>query len=369
MGKNREIGILRGLAICAVVGIHTFSIGVSNVTTGMSAWAYQIFHAMLQFAVPCFIFISSVLLSYSLHGNELQVKKFYMKKIKHIVIPYILWTLFYLLFKVVTHQMAISDFFIWQNWILWIFAGKAYTHLYYMSIILQLYLFTPLLLALVKGMQGFFRKYDFIGIIVVSVTLQIGIYFLNRYFIYQYFKYQATMMIWYIYIILFGIWIGYNYDHFIRGLKKHSSIVWMLYGINAVIYVWYKVCLVNKTPINTAWYQCNWFAYAIFTTLLLLWICVQVKDKNMHNPLTRVIEVVGDYSFGIYLMHPVITYILRKFIHITQPFVLLIILTVCYMGIMLICIGIIKGLRFNKWANIIVGEYTLWKQSDSLSSN
>lgn len=370
MGKNREIGILRGIAICAVVGIHTFSMGVSNVTAGMSSWAYEIFHSLLQFAVPCFIFISSVLLSYPLKGRKLDLKKFYSKKVLRIVIPYILWTLFYLGIKVVTEQLAISELFKAENWFLWIFVGKSYTHLYYMSVILQLYLFTPILLGFVQGIQKVFKKFDFIAVVIISIALQVGIYFLNRYYIRQYFPYQATMMIWYIYIILFGIWIGFNYERFKAGLKKYAPVVWFLYAFNTIISISYTVCLhlINKNDmsikISTAWYQCNWFTYAIFTTLMLLWVCLMVSEHNIDNKITKVIEILGDYSFGIYLMHPVITFVLRKLIHITQPFLLLIILIICYSLMMLLCIGIIKILRMNKWTSIIIGEYTLWNKKN-----
>ena len=364
MEKNREIGILRGIAMCAVVGIHTFSIGVANVTSGNSAWAYLIFHSMLQFAVPCFIFISAILLSYTLHGKPLQPKKFYSKKFTRVVIPYVLWTLFYIVFKLIFKQLTFSDLASWQNWWLWLGLGKAYTHLYYMSVILQLYLFTPILLGFTKLIQKVFKKFDFIAIVIISIGLQVGIYFLNRYFIHPYFKYQATMMIWYIYIILFGIWIGFNYERFKEGIKKYALIVWGIFGVNAIIYIRYIICLKQSIKINTAWYQFNWFAYALFATLCLFWICLMLKEKNVHNKVVKAIEIVGDYSFGIYLMHPVLTFVLRKLIHISQPFILLIVILIGYVAMMFICIGIIKILKLNKWTSVIVGEYGLWQKTN-----
>ncbi|MBP3886803.1 MAG: acyltransferase [Cellulosilyticum sp.] len=361
MGKNREIGILRGIAICAVVAIHTFSIATTNVTTGIASWMYQIFHNLIQFAVPCFIFISAILLSYPLQDKKLDLNKFYIKKVYRIVIPYILWSLFYLVFKIIVKQMAVSDLFKWQNWVFWFTLGKAYTHLYYLSIILQLYLFTPLLLALVQGIQKLFKKYDYIAIIVIAIASEAGIYLLNKHVIYQHFKYHSTLMIWYIYLILIGIWVGFNYERFKAGLKKYISLIWVLFGINMVVYIGYVVLKVKKISFNTMWYQFNWFTYAMFTILVLLWICLLIKEKNMENPIIHTIEILGDYSFGIYLMHPVITFILRKFIHVTQPLLILVILMVAYVLMMLICIGIIKILRINKWTNVIIGEYRLWK--------
>ena len=366
MGKNREIGILRGVAICAVVAIHTFSIATTNVTTGAASWAYQFFHNLIQFAVPCFIFISSVLLSYPLKNNQLDVKSFYLKKVYRIVIPYLLWTLFYLVLKVVTGQLAVSELFQWKNWVFWITLGKSYTHLYYMSIILQLYLLAPLLLKVVKGIQNLFKKYDFIAVVVISIVLEVSIYLLNKKVIYQHFKYHSTLMIWYIYLILIGIWVGFNYERFKTGLKRHISLIWILFGINMIIYIGYVVLKVKQVSFNTMWYQFNWFAYAMFAILVVFWICLKVTEKNIENPLIHWIELLGDYSFGIYLMHPVITWILRKLIHVTQPFLLLVILVVAYILMMLTCIGIIKILRMNKWTNIIIGEYTLWKKDKDI---
>ena len=362
MEKNREIGILRGIAMCTVVGIHTFSICVSNVKTGWSSWAYLIFHNLLQFAVPCFIFISSLLLSYTLHGKSLSIKSFYFKKWTRVVIPYILWSLFYLVFKLVFRQIAFSDLMLWQNWWLWLGLGKAYTHLYYMSVIIQLYLCAPLLLSFVKQIQKIFKKFDFIAVAILAIGLQVGIYFLNRYVIHYYFKSQATMMIWYLYIIVIGIWAGFNYERFKEGLKKYQAMVWGLLGISLIFYIRYIIHLKKAIKISTAWYQCNLFAYSLFATLGLLLICLQLKNRKA-SKLVQAVEIVGEYSFGIYLMHPVLTFVLRKVIHISQPLLILVLILISYTAIMLICIGIIKLLRLNKWTSIIIGEYTLWQHT------
>lgn len=360
MEKNREINILRGIAMCAVVGIHTFSICVSNVPSGRSGWCYLIFHRLLQFAVPCFIFISSILLSYTLHGNKLKLKPFYTKKFIRIVIPYLLWTLFYIVFRLVTHQLQIGELKVAGNWWTWLLLGKSYTHLYYMSVVLQLYLLTPLFLSFIRGIQRIFKKYNFAALVIIIMGLQVGVYYLNKYVIHKYFTYQATMVIWYLYMILLGIWIGFNYESFKKGLKKYSLIVWALFGVNTAVFIRYIICLKKGTSINTACYQLNWFAYSLFATLCLMHICLIIKEKNVNYKLIKAVEVIGDYSFGIYLMHPVITYILRKFIHISQPYLLLVVIVISYILMMLLCIGVIKILKCNKWTSVIIGEYGLW---------
>lgn len=354
---NQEINLLRGIAICAVVGIHTFSIAVSNVTTGVGFYAYPIFHALMGFAVPCFIFMSSILLSYTLKGKPLNVSIFYKKKVTRIVIPYLAWTAIFMIFKIVIGERSLSDLANFKNWVNWVVFGKTYTHLYYIVIVLQLYLFAPLLLPFVKWLQVKSGAYDFWTILLTSIVLQVSFYFLNKFYISKFFKYQATMLIWYTYLVLFGIWVGYNYERFKKGLIRYSPIVWLLYSFNAIVYVAYKVCLMRGTAISSTWYQMNWFAYTLLTTLILLWMCIVFRQDKVYEEPLKMIAILGDYSFGIYLMHPIITYFLRKWIHLTQPFGILIVLTIGYILMMISCIFIINLLRMNQWTSLIIGEY------------
>ena len=357
--KNREINILRGIAISAVVGIHVFSICVSNVTSGISSWLYLIFHSMLQFAVPTFAFISSVLLGYVSTIKQVKVLDFYKKKLCRIGIPLVAWSIIYLTIKVITHSLAINELISLKNWLFWIGLGKAYTHLYYLSVSMQLYLIAPALILLVKFIHSKTSKYDYLVVLCLSISIQEGIYYLNKYFIYQYFKYQATMVIWYWYIIIIGIWSGINYQRFKVGLLKFKAIIGLGYCFITADFIRYVIALKKGLPIDTAKYMFNWWLYALFTVLVLYIICIYINDKNKHNLVTKYIECVGDYSFGIYLMHPILTLVLRRLIKFNQPVLLFVVVSICYFGIIGVCIVAVKLLRKNRLTSIIIGEKKL----------
>lgn len=356
---NKEINLLRGFAICAVVGIHTFSIALNKITTGVGYFAYSIFHALLGYAVPCFIFMSSILLSYPLKGGKkLDIATFYKKKFMRVVVPYFIWTAIFMAFKIGIGERTLADLRSLENWKTWLLYGKTYTHLYYIVIVMQLYLFAPLLLGFIKGLQKISGKYDFWVVVILSTALQVCIYFINKFYIYQHFKHQATVLLWYIYLVFFGIWVGYNYERFKKGLLRYSPIVWLIYSFNAIIFAAYKICLIRNTPISTTWYQMNWYAYVLFSTLILLWLCCikWQQDNTVYEEPIKIVDILGGYAFGIYLMHPIITYYLRQWVHTTHPFGIFIVLCIGYVVMMIACILIINLLRLFKLGRIMIGE-------------
>lgn len=78
---SKRIQVLRGLAIIAVVIIHSNANGIISV----------IDRPFVNFAVAIFIFISGYLtkLSYS------DIRNFYKKRIVKVGMPYIVWTIIY----------------------------------------------------------------------------------------------------------------------------------------------------------------------------------------------------------------------------------------------------------------------------------
>lgn len=90
-----EIEILRSIAMLAVIMIHILNIPVNQLITGSSSQGnFFVARAMLIFAVPCFLFIAMLMLSY---GEEKFDVRFYRKKLMRVGVPYLLWSIFYLL--------------------------------------------------------------------------------------------------------------------------------------------------------------------------------------------------------------------------------------------------------------------------------
>lgn len=124
--KNRKIQILRGIAICAVVIIHTYPHDLLGV----------FIRSIVNFAVSLFFFLSGYLTK--LHYYDWL--DFYAKRIKRILIPYIFWSLFW---------TVISSHF--DGFLIRLLTGKTLYPYYFVFVYIQFVLCTPLISNLIKS--------------------------------------------------------------------------------------------------------------------------------------------------------------------------------------------------------------------------
>lgn len=352
--ENQEIQILRGIAILAVVGIHTLSIGITNTQSNtLGHYMYQIIHTLLQFAVPTFIFISSMMITYSLQENKLYPSSFYKKKFFKIGIPYILWTLIYVLPQIAKGWIPVDRLWNPKSWLYWMLYGKGYDHLYYLSVTLQLYLIAPLSVAILQFLTRFFKQKTIYILLPIALLGQVCIYLINQRYISHYFSAQATLVIWYFVIIVIGMWAGFNYEIFVNWLKKNTYFLVISLGMISLIYINYKLKMVYQIAINTTYYQFIWYAYVFIMTLNLFYLALKITSTKIGH----LFLVLGNYSFGIYLIHPMMTYWLRKVLTTDHALLLGILLGISMSCMIGLCIIASKLLLKHKYTKILLGTY------------
>lgn len=350
---NKELQILRGFALCAVVGIHTLSIGIKNTELGTwGNWLFELIHTLLQFAVPCFIFISAMLLSYTLKDAKLNILRFYKKKIVKVVIPYILWTLIYLIPQMMKGWIPFDRLLSFESWLYWLTRGKAYDHLYFMSVIIQLYITAPLFIGFIRGIIKYAKKYSMIMTILIAICGQVALYYFNKIYITKIFTQSATLLISYFCIIIVAIWIGFQYEQFIDLLNKRRNIVLILFGISAAIYIYFMVRRVTGEKLNSMLYQFAWYGYTFMASITLLMVSHDIKTHR----LSKYLVWIGKYSFGIYLIHPIQTFFLHKSIQMTNPILLMIVLVMAQVGMILSCGWFVKACLRYRWTSILFGK-------------
>lgn len=94
--KLEEIEILRGITFLTVVFQHIiagifYQPGLSPLTLNVATT----FLGLIRFAVPLFVFITGVVLFYN-YDAKVNYKDFLFKRFKHVVVPYLVWTVFLL---------------------------------------------------------------------------------------------------------------------------------------------------------------------------------------------------------------------------------------------------------------------------------
>lgn len=134
--RLEELDHIRVLSMIAVILLHTTStyiFGDSRFTL-LSMNAAFILNQAARFAVPAFILISGISLSFS--KNDIPFSEFLKKRTKKIILPYLFWCVIYYLYNNNFSLQNINavDFF------KGILTGSFAVHLYFVVVMLQLYL-------------------------------------------------------------------------------------------------------------------------------------------------------------------------------------------------------------------------------------
>ncbi len=307
-----ELDLLRGIAILAVVLIHFTGPAIRQLSLTSYAYDfYLILNRLAQFAVPCFIFISAFALTYRNKTRKGLPSwgQFYRQRINRILIPYFLWSCFYILYRLINHE---GNTIFLKKIIYWFVLGKSFYHLYFLILIIQLSLLLPLFLFFIPR-----QREKALLFFVLTWGIQLGIYWVNRLFVYAHFPYPATILLWYLPLVGLGLWLGWHIGDW---QKLNLKVFWPLIPLvilSGYLYVQQSYSVFAGQKVNTFYYQILWYVYVTGLSLLLLLFCRFLAYQNLR--LTRFLTALGLSSFGIYLIHPLILELWHRWIHFGQP--------------------------------------------------
>lgn len=300
--------------------IHSTSTPVTTIPEESKFFVLYVFlNVFSKFAVPVFIFLSGFVLFYNYINKDLTKKMvigFYKKRIIQIVIPYIFFSIFYyaVLQLAQTKDIGMAiDNLLSVEFLKAIFIGKAYTHLYYIFIIVQFYLLFPIMLWIFKKKPGITRHLIWIGIV-----LQWSFIIFNAE-VWQY-PYKGSIAFSYILYFLVGAYLGIYYDRFKHYLKlsrdKFSAvipIVWLIWlaATGAHIYLYYHVFGFNSYVAPNYVFEIVMQLHATTASIVILQFSFWIYHRwsaDIVNPLIN----LGALSFGVYLLHPFFLLLYRR---------------------------------------------------------
>lgn len=289
--NNREVGLdaLRGIAIIGVVAIHSVSSGYSWRTATEGSWNFWFslyIRQALNFSVPAFIFLSGYFSGKKTLSGQMQSSS---NKLSRVLIPYIFWSLAIILSSSVGRAE-----FSFQTLIFKLCTGGASTPYYFVLLIAQFYVLTRLLLLLNK------HNYGFIVAVTINTTALLCLYIYRIAFSIDppLYAYALPAFSW-IMFYQYGLLVGTN-----PGLRATIATRVNYFAFLAVLSI-FASFLEAFTAItiydNLSWaastVKFSSFAYSFFVINLCLWLTT--KTINWH----KLILTLGDYSFGIYLIH------------------------------------------------------------------
>lgn len=280
------LDIAKGLAILAVVFIHSSGyLSVSDQGT-LEWYTGVISRQFVNFAVPVFLFISGFL---SFSSDVHDTVSFLKKKVLRIITPYLFWSFAYfcILFPTNNYNFDI------KNIIAQLVLGTGIGVGYFVIVLMQFVILTPLInkiasikthLLVIGGLTVIAGLFNYMTISSQHLSL------------FSQFPYSA---------ILFIVWYPYYHMGF---LFKKFDITRPKYCSNYLLFFVMSLSLFLAVFEGMHWAYSGNYTFAVsqlkITSMILslcvcIFICFNIKSSVDNHFLSR----LGTVSYGIYLTH------------------------------------------------------------------
>ncbi len=277
--QQYKIQLVRGLAILAVVLIHCVPAGIAQVFV----------RPFINFAVPCFLFLSGML------SNAQRWHPW--KRIKKLLIPYGIWTLLYTILKLFRTPEAIP-----LAWLKSLVKFDAAAIMYYVYVYCELTLLIPLLDRLARS------KFRLWGLLITPLEILflrllpfVGLYRLPGILV----QLRDLSCVGFISFFYLGYLIGNGYWECRLSTKRLAVLT--LIAILLQMAEGYGYYQISAEDPGTAMKLLAALTSSLCCLLLYRFLS---EPKPVQN---RFFKLLGDHSFGIFFAH---LFLKRLIIHI-----------------------------------------------------
>lgn len=322
--RNTIIDNLRGICMLGVIGIHIGSLALApnNFTL------YLLLEILSRYSVPSFFFISGYGLACTdkglLSGSRLNYIDFMKKRLRGAGLPYISWSLFYMLY----FWLILPPGFVSWNplhvaYVL--FFGLGCYHLYFMVILLWFYASYPLWRRLLRIIIHQNIPFMLVLLFIFQLTFNwwtthpglntAGWSVLAK----NFFDYRLNYLpLHYLLIFISGGLAACYWEKFIVLLRRYSAMVCIIFAASVAWDVqscYEAVTVKGYTLIDLAntYHQlspqglCYTVGSLLFFCLALDWLERKAQSEgSLANLLYKAISILSAYSMLIYFVHPLL---------------------------------------------------------------
>lgn len=322
--RNTIIDNLRGICMLGVIGIHIGSLALApnNFTL------YLLLEILSRYSVPSFFFISGYGLACTdkglLSGSRLNYIDFMKKRLLGAGLPYISWSLFYMLY----FWLILPPGFVSWNplhvaYVL--FFGLGCYHLYFMVILLWFYASYPLWRQLLRIIIHQSIPFMLVLLFVFQLAFNwwtthpglntAGWSVLAK----NFFDYRLNYLpLHYLLIFISGGLAACYWEKFVALLRRYSVIVCLIFAASVAWDVqscYEAVTVKGYTLIDLAntYHQlspqglCYTIGSLLFFCLALDWLERKAQSEgSLAKPFYKAISTLSAYSMLIYFVHPLL---------------------------------------------------------------
>ena len=322
--RNTIIDNLRGICMLGVIGIHIGSLALApnNFTL------YLLLEILSRYSVPSFFFISGYGLACTdkglLSGSRLNYIDFMKKRLRGAGLPYISWSLFYMLY----FWLILPPGFVSWNplhvaYVL--FFGLGCYHLYFMVILLWFYASYPLWRQLLRIIIH--QNIPFMLVLLFIFQLAFNWWTTHpgmntagwSVLAKNFFDYRLNYLpLHYLLIFISGGLAACYWEKFIALLRSYSAMVCIIFAASVAWDVqscYEAVTVKGYTLIDLAntYHQlspqglCYTVGSLLFFCLALDWLERKAQSEgSLAKPFYKAISILSAYSMLIYFVHPLL---------------------------------------------------------------
>ena len=293
MKEKREYWqAIRGTCILAVVLIH--SLGGFDYSASYGT-EFLILRQIINFTVAVFVFMAGYFVNIDKLTNKEKSVNWLFIRLERLCIPFVIWSLVYSGLDLLKNVHSEEEI----NWIRYAYrfiVGKSAVPFYYIVVLMQMTLHTPMIVKVVKKNSVFSK-------ILWLVTP-----------IYLFFVYAWNYIVGApprLYETLFPAWFGFYYlGVFVKCGKKFSCSGYMVIGslLLSIIEALGLRCIELDIGFYTSQITVGSFLYS---ATMIGWLLKKSKEKSYKNQL---LVKVGDCSYGIFYIHMVVLMVVGRFI-------------------------------------------------------
>lgn len=308
MKKERllELDVMRGIAFLFIVLQHTIGgfsyrddISFSNFIVS------KFIYIGAETGVELFIFLTAASLIYT-YINKFDIKDFYIKKLKFLVLPFVIWSIIIMINNGQTLNV--------QS-ILVIFTGDAQYHLWYMGMILRIYLYFPIILWITKKVlkQNIYIKSGVFILLAYLYSYVLNHYGIAGFVIEHLFKNPSDLEkklvnispIFYYFYFVIGVYAICNYKKFKEKVLKFKYLISAVYIITFGFY--FYIAVTERYSLGLPVLKSSIEMSILYRTMsILFFYLVSCIIAEKFSIMLNILTVISRYSFPAYLIHVMI---------------------------------------------------------------
>lgn len=308
MKKERllELDVMRGIAFLFIVLQHT--IGGFSYIDDISFNNFivsKFIYIGAETGVELFIFLTAASLIYT-YINKFDIKDFYIKKLKFLVLPFVIWSIIIIINNGQTLNV--------QS-ILVIFTGDAQYHLWYMGMILRIYLYFPIILWITKKLlkQNIYIKSGVFILLAYLYSYVLNHYGIAGFVIEHLFKNPSDLEkklvnispIFYYFYFVIGVYAICNYKKFKEKVLKFKYLISAVYIITFGFY--FYIAVTERYSLGLPVLKSSIEMSILYRTMsILFFYLVSCIIAEKFSIMLNILTVISRYSFPAYLIHVMI---------------------------------------------------------------